>query len=165
MNDSSHAGDPANECRDWQHGCVLEGTPPCPDGNPQRICELLGFRLKGADYLQLRAVHRDSDQFMCHVTIDEHPDRVCVRLVACVAADTGRRPLSSRDRHETDCPCNVWLDDPLGTRAVIDLDTGEELPLYIPHWDTDEPSEYIPRPPGDLWQRQAELRDPPTAAG
>ncbi|MGH7621414.1 MAG: hypothetical protein ACREMU_03660, partial [Gemmatimonadaceae bacterium] len=32
----------------------------------------------------------------------------------------------------TDCPVRVWLDEPLGERAVIDFDRDEELPLYKP---------------------------------
>ncbi len=33
-----------------------------------------------------------------------------------------------------DCPVRVWLDQPLGDRAVIDLDTDEELPLFVPEY-------------------------------
>ncbi len=125
---------------------------PCPDGNEQRLCEILGFRLKGADYLQLRVVLRASDNGVCLATVVEEPDHIGVRLLACLTTDEERLERAARDRHETDCPLNVWLDEPLGERVVIDLDTGEELPLFILRWGTDEPSEYVPRPPGDLWQ-------------
>jgi hypothetical protein len=54
-------------------------------------------------------------------------------------------------RHETDCPCNYWLDAPLGARVVVNYETDEPLPLLIPHWDTAGGSEYLRRPPGDLW--------------
>ncbi len=33
-----------------------------------------------------------------------------------------------------DCPIRVWLESPLGDRAVIDLDTDEELPLFVPEY-------------------------------
>jgi hypothetical protein len=96
-------------------------------------------------------VLRASDRGVCHATVDEHPDRVCVRAVACVELDDEiGRPIRP-DRRETDCPLRVWLDAPLGARVVIDLDTGGELPYFIPRWHLDEPSIYVPRPPGDLW--------------
>ena len=128
-----------------------EGTPPCPDGRPQRLCELLGFRPKSVDLLQLRVVLRDSDGGVCHATVEEHSDRVCVRAVACLEVDeeTGW-PIRPCGR-EMDCPIRVWLHAPLGARIVIDLDTGQELPYFIPHRHLDEPSFYVPRPPGDLW--------------
>ena len=33
-----------------------------------------------------------------------------------------------------DCPVRVWLRQPLGERAVIDIDTDEELPLFTPEY-------------------------------
>ena len=125
-------------------------APPCPDGNPQRRLQILGFRLKGADYLQLRVV-RWSDEGVCQVMTDEHPDRIYVRVSACAPYDPDRPDLWRRSTEALDSGCNWWLDAPLGERIVIDVDTGEELPLYIPRWDTDEPDLYIPRPPGPLW--------------
>jgi hypothetical protein len=117
----------------------------------QRLCEILGFRLKGADYLQLRVALRASDNGVCLATLDEHPDHIGVRVLACLTTDEERLKRAARDRHETDCPLNAWLDAPLGERVVIDLDTGDELWLYIPRWDPDEPSEYVARAPGNLW--------------
>jgi hypothetical protein len=46
---------------------------------------------------------------------------------------------------------NVPLDAPLGDRAVIDFDSGEPLPLFIPRWGTDDRSVYVTRPEGNLW--------------
>jgi hypothetical protein len=37
-------------------------------------------------------------------------------------------------REYMDCPVRVWLDAPLGDRAVIDVDDEEELPLYVPEY-------------------------------
>jgi hypothetical protein len=129
---------------------VPQGTPPCPDGNPQRLLEILGFRLKAPDLLQLRAVlYRDEGG--CLPVIDEQPDCVRVRLVACWDPDEVPSHHSLVDVRGTDCPFRVWLDAPLGPRPVIDLDTGEELALYLPGWHLDKPSRYVPRPPGDVW--------------
>jgi hypothetical protein len=137
---------------DWQ----AKWAPPCPEGNPQRLLEILGFRLKGADYLQLRVVLRRSlDNGVCQAVIDEHPDRIYVRAIACLREEEEeeeeRPDLSWIPSEEADCPCNWWLDAPLAERVVIDVDTGAELPLYIPRWGTGEPSLYVPRPPGLLW--------------
>jgi hypothetical protein len=73
----------------------------------------------------------------------QHPSRL-----ACMPEDEEhvvcrREPMS--------CPLNLWLDAPLGHRVVIDFDSEKEVPLNIPHWGTDEPSEYVPCPPGNLW--------------
>ena len=132
-------------------------APKCPDGNPQRLCEILGFRLKGADYLQLRVVLGALDRGVCQAIIEEHPDRVFVRALACLHEDESARNTTLSD--ETDCPCNVWLDAPLDERVVIDIDSGRPLRLFIPGWGTEEPSVYVPRPSGSLWPR---LRSRPT---
>lgn len=134
---------------DW----LEKWAPPCPDGNPQRLLEILGFRLKGADYLQLRLVLKPGADGVCQAVIDEHEDRIYVRAIACLPQEDADGPAYFRTE-EMDCPCNVWLDAPLGERVVIDVDSGEELPLYIPRWDTDEPCLYVPRPPGPLWPPQ-----------
>ena len=147
--------------------------PPCPDGNPQRRVEIVGFRLKGADYLQLRVVLRyRHDRGICHVTVEEHDDRVLVCAVACMddspderagscgcgrVCDCGRVCGCDCDcdcdcePSETEGPCNVWLDEPLGERIVVDIESGRPLPLCVPGWGRDRLTEYIPRPAGLLW--------------
>ncbi len=127
-------------------------APECPDGNPQR----LGFRLKGPDYLQLRVILTPRDGRVCAAVIEEHPAMIVVRAIACLPDDgpDGRR--RARQRELVDCPFNIWLDAPLGERVVIDVDTGRKLRLYIPRYDTDEPSLYIPRPRGVLWPQDGE---------
>ena len=34
-----------------------------------------------------------------------------------------------------DCPVHAYLDQPLGDREVIDVDTQKPLPLYAPRWE------------------------------
>jgi hypothetical protein len=79
-----------------------------------------------------------------------------VHALACFKPVPEPPPRKSRvnkqPRHETDCPCNHVLDAPLGARVVVNYETDEPLPLLIPRWGTPEPSEYVPRPPGDLWR-------------
>lgn len=133
-------------------------APKCPDGNDQRLCGILGFRLKGAGYLQLRVVLRPLDNGVCQVIIEEHPDRLYVRALACLKADAPHHQARRSQPDETDCPCNVWLDAPLAERIVIDVESDEPLPLYLPRWGTHELSLYIPRPPGSLW-RPPSLRE------
>lgn len=125
-------------------------TQPCPDGDPQRLCQILGFRLKGEDLLQLRVVLCDFDNGVCQAVVDEQPDCIRVRVVACIRTD--EIPLhQSPAPSEMDCPVRVWLDEPLGPRPIIDLDTGEELPLFLPRRNLNQSSRYVPRPPGDVW--------------
>lgn len=126
-------------------------APPCPDGNHQRLLEILGFRLKGADYLQLRVVLRKGDNGVCQLVVEEHPDRIYVRALACLKEEDEEEDGYWLPGEEVDCPCTWWLDAPLGERVVIDQDSGEELPVLIPRWGTGERSLYVPRPPGSLW--------------
>jgi hypothetical protein len=130
-------------------------APRCPDGNAQRLCEIVAFRLKGADYLQLRVVLTPADRGVCQAIIDEHADRIYVRAIACQSRDVADRGGSARRDEEVGCPCNVWLNAPLGERVVVDVDTKRELPLYIPRWGTGEPCLYVPRPAGTLWPPDA----------
>jgi hypothetical protein len=124
--------------------------PPCPDGNAQRRVEIVGFRLKGADYLQLRVVLFPTDRGICHVTLEEYPDQVLVDAVSCEYDPLEDRPVE-REWTERESPCNNWLGEPLGDREVIDIETGLPLPLCIPGWGRGVPTRYIPRPAGSLW--------------
>ena len=47
-----------------------------------------------------------------------------------IADDRPATPSSYR----ADCPVRVWLEKPLGERAVIDVDSDQELPLFTPDW-------------------------------
>jgi hypothetical protein len=143
------------QAQDTNVGCnthaewLEKWAPECPDGDPQRLCELLGFRLKGRDHLQLRVVLRSLDRGVCQLIIEEHPDRVYVRALACEHEDESGSNASVPQ--ETDCPCNVWLDAPLDERIVVDIDSGRPLPLFVPGWGSGKPSIYVPRPTGSLW--------------
>jgi hypothetical protein len=79
----------------WQDKRITQGheydpewlerwAPECPDGDPQRLCTILGFRLKGADDLQLRVVLGWLDGGVCRAIVEEHADRVVVRALACI---------------------------------------------------------------------------------
>jgi hypothetical protein len=126
-------------------------APVCPDGHIQRLCEIVGFRLKGERYLQLRVVLTRADLGIDYAIVDEHEDRIYVRVIAVVGEDVADPGGWFPPSDEVDCPCNVWLEEPLDERVVIDIDTNRELPLYIPRWGTGEPSLYVPRPSGSLW--------------
>ena len=152
IEDDIHIPGPGICCNPHDHAVLEKWAPPCPDGNRQRLCELLGFRLKAVDYLQLRVVLYPSDRGVCQGIVEEHPDRVYVRLLACLYDEDDPDGWSPLDPVGTNCPCNFVLDAPLAERVVIDADTGQELPLFIPRWgDKDRRSEYVPRPPGDVW--------------
>lgn len=130
-------------------------APPCPLGYPQRLLTILGFRLKAVDCLQLRVVLGWRDG-ICAVIVDEHSDLVYVRVLACHPEDEADDPRDPRrSREDLDSPCRRWLHAPLAERVVIDVDSGEPLPMYIPRWGTGEPSLYVPRPPGILWPPEA----------
>ncbi len=42
--------------------------------------------------------------------------------------------VAAVSREYMDCPVRVWLEKPLGQRAVLDVDKDEELPLFTPSW-------------------------------
>jgi hypothetical protein len=154
--------------RDCAGDWLAKWAPPCPEGKFQRLAEITGFRLKAPDYLQLRVILRDDDESGCHVVVDEHESCLYVRAMA----HTPELARGTRYVKETDCPCNYWLDAPLGERVVIDVDTGAELPFFIPRWGEGLPSLYVPRPPGDLCDPdldailsdRARVDDPPSVA-
>jgi hypothetical protein len=112
----------AEWCEKW--------APPCPAGNPQLPRHALGFRERSIGELELR-VALGGDEGICQVIVDERDDEVYVRVVVCYEDEDdapARRP------EYMDCPARVWLDRPLGDRAVIDVDDDRELPLYVPKY-------------------------------
>jgi hypothetical protein len=104
-------------------------APRCPDGNPQRLRRALGFRERNIRELELRVPLGGNDGGVCQVVVDERPAEVYVRVLVCCRDDR----TTSRDE-ELDCPVRVWLEQPLGERAVIDVDNDEELRLYTPKY-------------------------------
>jgi hypothetical protein len=79
---------------------------------------------------------------VCDVIVDERDDEIYVRVLVCQDHDDDR---PRRQRDYMDCPVRTWLERPLGGRAVIDVDSDEELPLFIPGWDREpqEESRYV----------------------
>ena len=124
-----HDGEPIIVWDDEAHAAWLERwAPRCPDGNPQRLARPLGFRERNVGELELRVALGDGDHGACRVIVDEQDDEVYVRVLVCYDE------RSSRPREYMDCPVRVWLEKPLGHRAVIDVDSDEELPLFTPSW-------------------------------
>jgi hypothetical protein len=108
-------------------------APPCPVGNPQRLRRALGFRERNVAELELRVPFNLSEhEGACQVIVDERDDEVYVRVAVCY--DEDEDDVRPRRREYVDCPVRVWLDRPLGDRAVIDVDDDEELPLCVPEY-------------------------------
>ena len=116
----------ARWCEKW--------APACPDGNPQRLRHPLGFRERNIGELELRVALGGDDRGLCQLIVDEQDDEVYVRVLVCYDDDDDddddEAPPAVREY--VDCPVRVWLECPLGERAVIDVDTDKELPLYTP---------------------------------
>ena len=73
---------------------------------------------------------RHAARRVCQTIVEERGEEVFVRVLVCRHdEDDGS---VRRDMKYMDCPVRLWLDRPLGERAVIDLDTDEEVPLYTP---------------------------------
>jgi hypothetical protein len=104
-------------------------APKCPIGNPQYVRECLGYREREPGRLQLRVPLR-SGEGVCEAIVDEHEDAVHVRVLVCFEED-GDDELH---REYINCPVHVYLDGPLNGRAVIDVETDEALPLFVPSW-------------------------------
>ena len=103
----------------------------------RRVRRALGFRERSISELELRVPLGGDDRGVCRVILDERDDEIHIRVLVCCCddgddddADGGTR----RCREYTDCPVRVWLKQPLRERAVIDVDSDEELPLYIPEY-------------------------------
>ena len=110
-------------------------APRCPAGNPQRLRRALGFWERNLCELELR-VALARDEGACEVIVEERNDEVHVRVLVCYRddADDDEDGFRGRPREYTDCPVRTWLEQPLGQRAVIDVDSDEQLPLYTPRY-------------------------------
>lgn len=110
-------------CKKW--------APRCPEGNLLQVRRALGFRERNTAELELRVALGGDDLGVCRVIVDERDDEVYVRVLIAYEYSEA----SGRGRVEyTDWPVRVWLERPLGDRAVIDVDSDEELPLYKPKY-------------------------------
>jgi hypothetical protein len=120
-------GEPIIEFDSEAHERWLEKwAPECR----RRVRRPLGFRERNVGELELRVALGGDDRGVCRVILDERDDEVYVRVLVCGCADDDDDDGTWREY--TDCPVRVWLKQPLGERAVIDVDSDEELPLYIP---------------------------------
>jgi hypothetical protein len=104
-------------------------APKCQNGNRQRLRHALAYRERNRCELELRVPLGPDEGGVCQLVVDERQDEVYVRVLVCVdrESDSAMGP-----REYVDCPVRVWLERPLGERVVIDVDTGQELPLRIP---------------------------------
>ncbi len=104
--------------------------PPsrCPIGLPQRPCKCIGYREREHGRLQLRIV-MSSDEGICDAIAEETDDCVYVRVILCYDEATQGPTVDY-----TDCPTHVYLEQPLGERAVIDAFTGGQVPPVVPDW-------------------------------
>jgi hypothetical protein len=127
-------GDPIIEWDSEAHERWLEKwAPNCPNGYPQRVRHALGFRERSVGELELRVPLGGDDGGVCEVVVDELDDEVHVRVIVCYDPDD--EEAAERPRTYVDWPVRVWLERPLGDRAVIDVDTDEELKLFKLHYD------------------------------
>jgi hypothetical protein len=104
-------------------------APPCPDGYQQRLRRAVAFRERNVSELELRVPLSEAENGACQVIVEELEDKIRVRVLVCFEPQAD---VFSPPRHITNCPVRTWLDRPLGNRAVVDVDSEEELPLHTP---------------------------------
>jgi hypothetical protein len=104
-------------------------APDCPIGNPQRVRTCVGYREREPGRLQLR-VPLARTEGVCEVIVAEDEEKILVRVLVCYEEDEDDEPRPEY----VNCPVHVYLDQPLNDRAVVDEETTEELPLFVPHW-------------------------------
>ena len=124
-------GQPIIEFDSEAHGKWLEKwAPECR----RRVRRALGFRERSAGELELRVPLGGHDRGVCRVILDERDDEVYVRVLVCWCDDDDDDDGTKSERECMDWPVRVWLKQPLGERAVIDVDSDDELSLYIPDY-------------------------------
>jgi hypothetical protein len=156
-------GDPIAEFDVEAHAAWCEKwAPRCPSGNQRFPRRALGFRERNIGELELRVALGSHEGGVCDVIVDERDDEVYVRVLLCYDPDDVDTRIGKRKLEYTDCPVRVWLERPLGDRAVIDVDTDEELPYYTFSYEDNirqpdhgyQPANRrngkVPRPPGQL---------------
>ncbi len=121
---------PVDRDEDEHARWLYRWTRPCPDRRPQlpRVC--LGHREREPGRLQLRVALCRAEG-VCNVIVEEDDDTVRVRLIICCDEDLFE---DDREREYMDCPVHVYLDKPLGGRTVIDVQTDQPVPLFVPDW-------------------------------
>ena len=130
-------GEPIIEWDHEAHDAWCERwCPSCPDHKPQCVRRALGFRERNERELELRVPLGGTDDGVCTVAVDEREHEIYVRVVLHYDESRFDDP-----REYVVWPVRVWLERPLGDRAVIDEDSDEELELFTVSWDnkTHEP--------------------------
>ena len=123
-------GEPIIEFDSEAHEEWLEKwAPECR----RRVRRALGFWERSSGELELRVPLGGDDRGVCRVILDERDDEVYVRVLVC-CCDDDDNDFTAREREYKDCPVRVWLKQPLAERAVIDVDSDDELPLYVPRY-------------------------------
>lgn len=104
--------------------------PSCPIGLPQLARPCLGYYEREPLRLQLRVAMLDNEG-VCDVVLDEQDSCVVVRVVICWRDDLPHRHQEAgfaEDRTHAD------LREPLNGRPLIDFETDEPIPFYVPTW-------------------------------
>jgi hypothetical protein len=60
----------------------------------------------------------------------EDEDAVEVRVILCYE-EPDDEPV---DNEFTDCPVHVYLEKPLNGRRVVEVQSAQDLPLFVPRW-------------------------------
>ena len=69
---------------------------------------------------------------ICEALVEETEDAVRVRVLLCY--DEARVAAYGK-REYVNCPVHVYLDNPLAGRTVIDVQTDDPVPLFVPDWE------------------------------
>jgi len=112
---------------DWKQ----RWSPPCPDGDPVMVRQAVGYGERGPCELELRVALFGREGGVCQAIIDEHVDEIYVRVLVHWDDQRARRARG----HDYVVPVRVWLEEPLGERAVIDVDSR----LSLPQWTLSRP--------------------------
>ena len=117
------------EWADDEHAAWLDKwAPKCPIGNPQRACACLAYREREPGRLQLRVAVLPGTEGVCDVIVHEDEDTVYVWVILCYE----ETDQDDEERECWDCPVHAYLDQPLNGRTVIDVQTDQALPLFLP---------------------------------
>lgn len=107
-------------------------SPKCPIGNRQRVCACVGYREREPGRLQLRMIVHPLSEGVCEAIVVENDHEILVRVLVCYEeADEDNEDNEDNDDY-MNCPVHVYLEKPLNGRPVIDVDSGEALPLFVP---------------------------------
>jgi hypothetical protein len=101
--------------------------PYCPAHHPVEPKELLGYTILSPRLLRVEVSMRGFED-VCDVVVDEGPDLIRVRATAC--ANFHNHPVFRRSALGD--PSVITLNEALGDRVVIDYETEEPVPVYVP---------------------------------